>query len=101
MGWVNVCWGVPPDTNVTHVLPWVALLALDKAVKVRRASLFLVHLTLEGASNLLALLDRSDIPQRPWAIQARHPNIDGCLEVIDLHMKLLVVQPTRGYLHDA
>ncbi len=84
-----------------HMLPWVALLTLDKAVKVRRASLFLVQLTLEGASNLLALLDPSDFPQGPWAIQAHHPNIDGCLEVIDFHTKIIIVQPTRGCLQDA
>jgi hypothetical protein len=85
MGWVNVCWGVPLDTNATRMLPWVALLALDKAIKVRHAPLFLVQLTLEAASNLLALPDPSNFPQRPWAIQAHHPNIDGCLKVIDLH----------------
>jgi hypothetical protein len=101
MGWVNVCWGVLLDTNATHMLPWVALLLIDKVVKVRCASLFIVQLKLEGALNLLALLDPSDFPQGLWAIQAHHPNIDGCLEVIDLHMKLLVVQPIKGCLQDA
>jgi hypothetical protein len=40
MGWMNVRWGVPLDTNVTHTLPHVALLILDKAAKIRCASLF-------------------------------------------------------------
>jgi len=40
MGWVNVRWGVLPDTNASHIFSHVALLALDKVVKVRCASLF-------------------------------------------------------------
>jgi hypothetical protein len=42
MGWVNVRWGAPSDTYATHILPQAALLTLDKTIKVRCASLFLV-----------------------------------------------------------
>jgi hypothetical protein len=41
MGWVNVHWGMLRDTNVTHIFPHLALLAFDKVVKLRCASLFL------------------------------------------------------------
>jgi hypothetical protein len=84
----------------THV-PMGGIACFWQSYKSKGASLFPIQLTLEGALNLLALLNPSDFPQGPWAIQAHHPNIDGCLEVIDLHTTLLVVQPTEGCLHHA
>jgi hypothetical protein len=75
-------WGVPLGIDVTHTLPHVALLTLNKVAKIRSACLFSAQLTLEGASNLLDLPNPSDFPQGPWAIQAHHPNIDELMELI-------------------
>jgi hypothetical protein len=60
MGWINVRWGMPQVPNASTSLPHEVMFALDKVVKQRRVSLFLVQLTIKDAPTILHLETLSD-----------------------------------------
>jgi hypothetical protein len=74
MGWINMHWGVLQVPDASTSLAHEATPALDKVVEQRRASLFLIQFTIEGAPKIISLEASFNFVTTSWGIKVHEKN---------------------------